>query len=353
MRKKNRTILSVIATLLILAMVITMAIPFVGSLTSYAEPTEEGDDPQPEDPTPGPTPDPKPDPDPTPSPEPVVGLTIKNAPHELRVGDETTLSYELVNASSGTKVTWESQNEAVALVDSNGKVAGVSIGMVEIIARADDISASVLIKIVAGDPNSLSIVVQGMPSKDGQKEFDINVGDVLKLSAAIEPKEAKTEDYVWSLSDEEVASLDANGEFVALKPGTVDVTVKMGNNFSDTITFTIKESGIPVLVLVLGIVGVLIIIGVIIGVVEHKKKKARDAEAARRRALEKKKREEAEKNMLNEVVPEVQPNPIMEQIKDEDLVATKIFGAGVGADIVESAKDDNEPELPFSLDDIE
>ena len=304
--------------------------------------------------TPAPAPEPKPE-----EPEPVVTISIKNAPETLKVKEEVTLSYELSNAEAGTVVEWKSSDTSVAMIDTSGKVVAVAVGTVEISANVGEVKASVLIQVKAADAEAIKIHIEGKSLKANQKEVEIKLGEVYKVTATIEPPGGDPVEMTWAVSDETVLKF-TEGELIGLVVGTADLTVTAGE-LTETLHFTVKEGGIPIAILVLIIVLIVIVITLIlIFVNRNKKKKLALEEAARRRAKERRLKEETNAAAASVAATESEKqNP--EQYNIEIDQSTKIYGGtSVGAPEVAAAPEpdaDNptppEPEKPFSLDDID
>ena len=82
-----------------------------------------------EEPTPGPTPGP--------GPVAVESVSLNDTAFVLETGKDRTLTATVLPENATNKsVTWSSSNEAVAMVDQNGKVTGVAVGTATITKRA-------------------------------------------------------------------------------------------------------------------------------------------------------------------------------------------------------------------------
>lgn len=69
-------------------------------------------------------------------------------------------------------------------------------------------------------------------------------GESLSLTAAFTPPEAAAPQAVWTSSDPSVASVDAAGRVIGLKPGTAVITLSHGN-ISDSCTVTVDKALLP------------------------------------------------------------------------------------------------------------
>src|SRR5687767_15041951 len=90
-------------------------------------------------------------------PDPVVSVTVTAPSSTLIVGQSLQLTATPANASgaslSGRRVTWNSQNDAIATVSSSGVVTGISEGAVRIDATVESTSGSIGLQVGFPYPN--------------------------------------------------------------------------------------------------------------------------------------------------------------------------------------------------------
>ena len=66
------------------------------------------------------------------------------------------------------------------------------------------------------------------------------IGETLQLSAKVLPEDATNKKVRWTSSNNEIATVDANGLVTAISSGTVTITATTNNRKTDTIELTIK-----------------------------------------------------------------------------------------------------------------
>lgn len=71
-------------------------------------------------------------------------------------------------------------------------------------------------------------------------KYKLNVGERFRLIATINPSNATNKTLKWSSSNESVATVDENGEVIAVSEGTAIITVKSGN-ITAICTITVTE----------------------------------------------------------------------------------------------------------------
>ena len=118
---------------------------------------------------------------------------------------------------TGVPITWTSDNAKVATVDEAGMITAVGPGKATITAKSGTATSTTLITVARG--NLRGLLVRGLAKS-------ALTGDVVRFSATGNP----TSDVAtrWSVSGSG-AYVDADGAFVADRPGTYIVTATSGN----------------------------------------------------------------------------------------------------------------------------
>ena len=169
----------------------------------------------------------------------VQGITLNATEQTLMVGETLALTANVLPANASNKtLSWTSSDESVATVDANGLVTTVKEGTATITVKATDgsnASASCTITV-----KSAVVLVEGITLN--VTEQTISEGETLALTASVTPENASNKTLSWTSSDENVATVDANGLVTAVKEGTATITVKAtdGSNTSASCTITVK-----------------------------------------------------------------------------------------------------------------
>jgi len=150
----------------------------------------------------------------------VGGTTQLNATTRIFSGDPRT----------GVPITWTSDNAQVATVDPGGVVMGVGPGKATITATSGVASATTTINVVNSNLRSLAVTASARTAR---------TGDVIQFNAKGDP----TGDFTtrWSVSGTG-ATIDADGAFVAERPGSYIVTGTSGTvSASSSIVVTPRD----------------------------------------------------------------------------------------------------------------
>ncbi|MDE6553398.1 MAG: Ig-like domain-containing protein, partial [Muribaculaceae bacterium] len=177
---------------------------------------------------------------------PVAEVTLDRTSLELTEGDAATLT-ATVNPSDATDktLTWTSSDSSVASVSATGEVKAQKAGSATIIVSSSNgKTAKCEVTVNAKVIEVVSVTLD-------QTKLDLTEGDTATLTATVNPSDATDKTLTWTSSDASVASVSANGEVKALKPGTVTITVSSSNGKTATCTVTVAKKIIAVTGIVL------------------------------------------------------------------------------------------------------
>ena len=170
---------------------------------------------------------------------PVQSVTVIPASITAKVGDAPVQLIATVlpaNATSPT-VSWQSANEQVVKVDSNGKVAIIAAGETTIEAKAGEKSFTVQVKVAAApqQPQQPQVIpVQSVTVTPAN--ITAKVGDApVQLTATVLPANATSPTVSWKSNNEQVVKVDSNGRVTIIAAGETTIEAKAGEK-----TFTVQ-----------------------------------------------------------------------------------------------------------------
>ena len=168
----------------------------------------------------------------------ITGIGLNKSTTSLTEGESETLTATIApsNATGDKTVKWSSSNEAVAAVDSNGKVTAKKAGTAVITATSSNgktAGCTVTVK-------QKEIAITGISLN--KSTTSLTEGESETLTATITPSNATGDKTVkWSSSNEAVATVDSNGKVTAKKAGTAVITATSSNGKTAGCTVTVKQ----------------------------------------------------------------------------------------------------------------
>ncbi|MDX1285355.1 MAG: Ig-like domain-containing protein, partial [Draconibacterium sp.] len=154
---------------------------------------------------------------------PVTGISLNSCPSDTLLAGDThqlTANAEPYYADNST-LRWESSDEAVASVDSTGKVMAISDGIASITVTTNEGGYSEICNIVV----QIEIIsVYGVTIGDCPWSI-LQTGDIHQLIANVAPGDATDRSVTWKSTNPEVASVDENGLVSAISQGSVKITI--------------------------------------------------------------------------------------------------------------------------------
>ena len=170
----------------------------------------------------------------------ITDITLTSEKSELTVDDTMKVSAIITpNEATNKEVTWAVSDTNIASIDDEGTVTAITEGTVTVTATAKDgsdvkgsLDLTVKEKLVPVTTITLT-----------SNKTELTVDDTMKVNAIITPNDATNKEVVWTVSDEDIASIDDEGTVTALKAGnvTITATAKDGSDINGLLNITIKE----------------------------------------------------------------------------------------------------------------
>ena len=165
-----------------------------------------------------------------------TGLALNLSETNMRQGDRVKLVATITPSNASNKdVVWSTTNNAIATVDADGTVTAMKPGDATIIARTTDgsnLTAECNVHVTQSLATSLTLEYD---------EMEVFVGDVVQMRATVLPADA-SQVLNWTSSKRTVATIDSNGQLVAVGEGTTVIVVSTtdGSNLNATCIVTVK-----------------------------------------------------------------------------------------------------------------
>lgn len=162
----------------------------------------------------------------------IENVVMEQKQYNVAAGGSVQMEYSLGDKIPYVKdaLTWSSSNEAVATVDKNGNVNGLSAGTTIITLSSNprftykdqtlSASATVVVK-ESYLPNKIEVI----------DDTIITTKNPYQLDAKLEPKGSKA-DLTYESSDTSVATVSSSGIVTGLKAGVVEITTTCSNGLN-------------------------------------------------------------------------------------------------------------------------
>ncbi len=175
----------------------------------------------------------------------VEGVRIDQTELTLAVSAKETLKAIVEpHFATNRNCTWTSSNQEVASVSDEGLVHALSVGEATITVKTEDGGFEAVCLLTVNDQ---TVAVTGV-SLD-HTEATLEIGEELVLTATVSPQEATNKDCIWTSSNQEVASVNAEGLVTALSAGEATITVKTEDGgFEAVCLITVPSEEIPIAV---------------------------------------------------------------------------------------------------------
>ena len=153
-------------------------------------------------------------------------IVFDNDQYAVYVGKQVRITAsaeaESGDAPKNLSLIWTSSDETIAKVSNNGTVVGVSGGNATITATArNDESITKSVEVEVRKP------VRSVSIEPKTVELTVGAGEdkaVVSMSAIIDPEDAYDQSVVWSIGNENVATVDEKGVVTAHARGNTNLT---------------------------------------------------------------------------------------------------------------------------------
>ena len=175
--------------------------------------------------------------------KPVESVTISDAETMVPVEGEVSLTVTVTPEDATIKdIEWSSSDESIAKVDATGKVTGVAEGTATITAKTVEGGKTATCKVTVGPKE---VPVEGV--EFAEAEVSVIEGESAIVSVNFTPAGATNKNVTYESSDEEVATVDAEGNVTGVKPGqaTITVTTEDGGKTAECVV-TVEKAPVKV-----------------------------------------------------------------------------------------------------------
>lgn len=170
----------------------------------------------------------------------VTGVSLSPSTLTLNVGVEATLTPTITPDNATDKsVKWESSDTSIAMVDTSGKVTAVAQGTATITVTTADGGKTATCEVTVTQPAKTPVTSVTLD----KTSLTLDVGGSFTLTATVKPDNATNKAVKWSSSNENVATVDQNGNVKAVGAGTATITAAASDGSGKTATCEVTVNG--------------------------------------------------------------------------------------------------------------
>lgn len=170
----------------------------------------------------------------------VTGVSLNKTATTIEVGKTEKLTATVTPDNATNKnVTWKSSNEDVATVGTDGTVTAKAVGTADITVTTADGSKTATCAVTV-NPKTVTVTEVTLD----ETELELEKGATATLIATVKPENATDKTVTWTSSNNEVATVN-NGTVTAVSEGTATITATAGEKTA-TCTVTVKAATVPV-----------------------------------------------------------------------------------------------------------
>lgn len=171
----------------------------------------------------------------------VTSIVFSSSALSLNVGSSSNIvAYVYPTNATNKSLNWASSNESVATVNQAGRVTAIGAGTCYIRAYSTDGSNKVgeCTVTVAGQTVSVTGVSVNPTS------LNLSVGASYRLVATVVPPNATNKSVIWSIRDNDIATVSGEGVVTGVSAGSTVVTVRtVDGNYTATCLVTVNNVG--------------------------------------------------------------------------------------------------------------
>lgn len=163
---------------------------------------------------------------------PISSIKLSSENKTLKLGASDVITATISPADYEGDIVWESSDDSIVSVDSDGIIQANKIGTAYITATATS-GVSAQCKVTVNQPAT------GI--KLNKSEITTYVGSTYQLSSSVLPLDT-TDSVSWESSNSSYATVSSTGLVTGVRPGSTSITARTSNGLTATCNVTIKEA---------------------------------------------------------------------------------------------------------------
>ena len=173
----------------------------------------------------------------------VFDPALPGNPLPLSVGGNCPIHAKVQPENATDKnLTYSSDNEAVASVDAQGQITAKAVGNAKITIKASNgVSKEITVTVT-----TTHIPVTGIVIPSGETTIFVGNGGTRQIGAYAVPENATNKTLTYSIDDDSIASVTADGLITAREVGSTTITITAADGISETVNLTVTKATVLV-----------------------------------------------------------------------------------------------------------
>ena len=174
--------------------------------------------------------------------------SLKITPNTLTIceGGEGQLGLKTQPANASESISWKSMDESIATV-VDGKVTGVAVGEVKIVAAAASGATDTAVVTVRPHATAIKICIDSdaIDTLTMYADATGSIYDTETFGVMFEPDGAFVETIAWQTTNDKVITIDQTGYAVSQNPGNAKIIAISESGLRDTCEIVVKGKLMP------------------------------------------------------------------------------------------------------------
>ena len=159
-------------------------------------------------------------------------INVSNVPETLLIGQTMKIKYSVTSVKGNNTGSWTSNNSDVLEITSDGNISAKNIGTAVITLTTYNNSKSHTIKVAPVEVESVELSIE---------KAKVKLGKSKKVDANVLPENSTDKNLVWKSDNEDILSVDGEGNIKGMAVGKATITASANNNVSGSIEIEVYE----------------------------------------------------------------------------------------------------------------
>ncbi len=165
-------------------------------------------------------------------------ISFNESEIEMQLGESLKLEFTILPDNTTDKsVVWKSEDESIASIDQQGNIKAISVGETTVKVSTSNALESIC-KVIVKPIKATGI-------KLNKSSITLEITDIEKLVVEFIPSNTTNKNLKWNSSDTSIATVNEDGEVIAVDEGTCEITaISEDGNFKAICVVSVIVKGL-------------------------------------------------------------------------------------------------------------